>query len=396
MATAETGTGAHLGAEGEEARTAPSRGTHFIAEIFDGADEALAALDVIEKDIVSTGFQTPDWLTVLYEELAASYHALPRLVVVTDGEIGEVVLALPLAVTKEGSLRIASFADFGVSDYGAPMLGRDPMTDNRRIRGVWRSVRAAMRDIDLIRFERMPAEIGGRPNPLLNLFRSAPSRATGHRLTLPGSFEEYLQSLGKKYRKDLERCHRLWEKEENPRLYRATTMDEIAHVFATLEEQQAVWHASHGTKDILAHPPSRAFYERMAIDGADAGLTELFALEASGEIVAALFGLVHDGTFTLLRISTGGEKWSNLSPGRLAVIEVMKHLAARGILHFDMGVNFNPLKHGFGTEEIPLYDLVAARDIAALPAILVHELVGQLRVGRRLRSVFKKAMPDLG
>jgi CelD/BcsL family acetyltransferase involved in cellulose biosynthesis len=204
-----------------------------------------------------------------------------------------------------------------------------------------------------------------------------------------------LQSLDKKYRKDLERCHRLWEAEGNPRFYRAKTDDEIAHVFATMEEQQAVWHAARGITDTLSEPAIRAFYERLAFDGADAGLTDLFALEAGGQIIAILFGLLHDGSFTLLQISTAGEQWSHLSPGRLVILETVKHLVAQGVHRFDMGVHSNPLKHGFGTDEVALYDLVSAQDVAALPKALVHEIAIHFRASRRLRSALKKVMHPL-
>jgi CelD/BcsL family acetyltransferase involved in cellulose biosynthesis len=389
MATSEAENGA--GAEHELERAASTRSHGFIAEIFDGADDALAALEVIEPGLVSTGFQTRDWLTILYEEIAPARHALPRLVVVTDREIGDVVMALPLVVAKEGLLRVASFADLGVSHCCGPLLARASLSEVSRLPRAWRAARAAMRDVDLIRFGRMPAEIGGQRNPLLDLFGSAPSPTTVHRLTVTKSFEDYLQGLDKKYRKDLERCQRLWEKAGNPRFYRATTMDEIAHVFSTLEEQQAVWHATHGTNDIFADPVRRSFYERVAIDGADAGLTELFALEAKGKIVATLLGLVHDRTFTMLQISTAGEGWSHLSPGRLVVLEAVKHFAARGIRRFDLGINSNPLKHGFGTEQVPLYDLVIAQDVTALPKAIKHEIVAHWR----LRSIFRKAAPPI-
>ena len=397
MATAETGNGVSRDAESEPARTSPFRERSFVTEIFDGADDALAAYEAVETGLITTGFQTLAWLTVLYEELAPPRRAMPRLVVVSDDVNGDVVLALPLVVVREGQLRVAVFPDFGVGAYGAPMLGPQPLTEKSAIRRAWRSVRSSMRDVDLIRFERMPAAIGDRPNPLLMLFGSAPSRVSGNSLTVRGGFDDYLQNVGKKYRKDFERCHRLWQKEGAPRFYRASTDDEIAHVFATLEEQEAVWHAEHGSSDNLADPACRAFYERLAIDGSDAGLTALFALEANGKIVATLFCLEHDRTVTILKISTGGARWSHLSPGRLVVLEAVKHYVARGVTRFEMGVGSDPLKHTFGTEDVPLHDLVSAQDVTALPKAVLHELLAHLGSGRgrRIRAAFEKVMPKL-
>ena len=197
-------------------------------------------------------------------------------------------------------LRVASFADLGVSDYGGPILGPVRLTDRKAIRRVWRSVRSAMRDIDLIRFERMPAEIGGRPNPLLTRFGVSPALRSGTELFLTDTPDAFLRGIGKKYRKEVERCYRLWRKEPAPRFYRATTAEEIAHVYLALEEQRARRHAALHGKNILDEPAYGSFYERLAIDGSDAGLSALFALEANGEIVATLFGIVHDGAFTLL------------------------------------------------------------------------------------------------
>ena len=142
----------------------------------------------------------------------------------------------------------------------------------------------------------------------------------------------------KNFRKEVERCHRLWEKGGAPRFYRATTPEEIARVYSVLEEQQSARHAALGSKYVLDEPAYRAFYERLAMDGSEAELAALFAVEAQGEIIATLFGIVHDGAFTLLRISTAGHAWGHLSPGRLVVVEAMKYFVARGVRRFDMGI----------------------------------------------------------
>ncbi|MBN9245979.1 MAG: GNAT family N-acetyltransferase [Hyphomicrobium sp.] len=379
MATIETGGGAFLRAGGGWSRVFDSRSGRFIAEIFDGADDALAAFEAVEPGLISNGFQTLDWLTVLYEELAPSRKAMPRLVVVTERDSGDVALVLPLVVTRERTLSVASFADLGVSDYGGPILGPAQLTDKRAIRRLWREVRRAMSDIDLIRFERMPTDIGGRPNPLLARHGISPARNSGSVLTVPFTVETYLARIDNKCRKEIERCHRRWQEEKASRFYRATTAEEIAHVYLALEEQQARRHAALHTKNILDEPGYRSFYERLAIDGSNAGLSALFALEVNGEIIATLFGIVHGGTFTRLFISTAGDEWGHLSPGRLALIEAMKYLTASGIHRFDMGSRDHPLARGFGAKPVPLFDLVVPTHGIAVPGALFHALSGRLR-----------------
>ena len=372
------------------------RGPRFVTEVFDGADDALAALEAVqggltsESVLTSTGFQSLNWLTVLYEELAPTLKAMPRLVVVTERNTGEIALILPLVVKKKCTLRVARFADLGVSDYGGPILGPALLNKRRSIRRAWRAVRYAMRDVDMIRLEKMPAEIGGRPNPLITRAGMAPSRLSGNIISVTGSVEEHIASRGKKYRKEVERCTRLWEKEGGPKFSRAIEPEDIARAYTVLEEQQLARHTALGSKYILDDPMYRAFYERLVMDGTEVELGYLFTLEAKGETVATLFGIQHEGTFTLLRISNGGDRWSHLSPGRLIIVEAMKYFVARGVRRFDMGIGDYPFKRGFGAKDVPLYDLIVARDLAAVPRATFHRVKGRARKNQRLRALYRR------
>lgn len=384
MATADVGNGAEFVAAG---RLAPRRlwpEPRYITEVFEGADEALAALEAVEDGLVSTGFQTRDWLTVFYEELALSQRAVPRLVVVTDRTSGKIALVLPLLIQNKRRRTVARFANLGVGGYGGPILGPAPLKTQQAIRRIWRSVLRAMPDVDLIRLEAMPARIGGRANPLLTRRGITPARRSGNLLVLPGSVDAYLRDRGSEHREEIERCHRLWQKEVSPRFYRAVTPEQSARIYSVLEEQQEARARTQGGKLVLNQPAYRAFYERLAVDGSEAGLASLFALEANGEIIATLFGIVHEGTFTLLHLGTGGEVWSDLSPGRLIIVEAMRALAEEGVRRFDMGLGDHPFKRGFGVEEVPLYDLIVARDLAVVPRAMFHRLMGRLRKSRRL------------
>jgi len=389
MATADVGNGvAFVAAQRADARLSLWSAPRYIAEVFDGADEALAALDAVQGGLVSTGFQTLDWLTVFYEEMAAAQRAMPRLVVVTDRGSGEVALILPLLIQKKRRQTVARFANLGVGGYGGPILGPARPEGRRSIRRVWRSALRAMPDVDLIRLQRMPAKIGGRCNPLLSLRGVSNARRSAGLLTIPESVDAYLIGLGKKYRKDVERCFRLWEKQGAPRFYRAETPEAAAHIHTVLEELLSPRHGTMGGKRTFDDAAYRAFSERLAIDGSEAGLASLFALEAGGEIVATLFGIVHEDTFTTLHLGTS-EEWSHLSPGRLAMIEAMKYFVARDVRRFDLGLGDHPFKHGFGVEPVPLCDLIVACDLASIPHAMYHRLKRRFPARPRLNAAYR-------
>lgn len=389
------GTSATLANANPRPRLFPWRGPRFIAEVFDGADDALAALETIQNGSLSLGFQSLNWLTVLYEELAPAERALPRVVVVTERNTGEIALVLPLLIKKKRSLRVARFADLGVSDYGGPILGPAILKKRRSFRRVWRAARRALRDVDLIKLEKMPQTIAGRPNPLLTR-GVVPSRLSGNLIVIESFVEDYIAALGKKYRKEVERCYRLWEKEGAPRFARAEQAEAVARAYMALDEQQLQRHTAIGSKYVLDKPAFRQFYERLAIDGTEVDLGYLFTLEARGEIVATLFGILHDETFTLLRISNGGDKWSHISPGRLICVETMKYFVHRGVRRFDLGIGDYPFKRSFGAVEVPLYDLIVARDLAGVPRAMYHRAILRARKNPRIRAAVQRAKQALG
>ncbi|NOT70306.1 MAG: GNAT family N-acetyltransferase [Hyphomicrobium sp.] len=377
------------------------RGPRFLVEVFDGADEALDALEAVQGGmtsngaLTSTGFQSLNWLTVLYEELAPAQRAMPRLVVVTERNSGEVAMILPLVIKKKRSLRVARFADLGVSDYGAPILGPALLSKSRSMRRAWRAVRQALRDVDLIRLENMPAEIAGRPNPLLSRAGIAPARNPGHVLHIAASVNEFIESRGEGFSTDFVHALKLLAKEGQSRFFRATTPEDIARAYSVLEEQQAARQPVRERKSNSTEPAFRQFYERVAMDGSDVEFGYLFQLEVGGEAIATLFGILHEGRFTVLRVGDAGETWNDIGPARLILIEMLRYFVDRGIRDFDLGRGEAALTASFGALEVPLFDLIVARDLAAVPRATFHRVKGRARKNQRLRA-FARGLARLG
>lgn len=381
----------------EEKRRLPRRrwwrGPRFLVEVFDGADEALTALEAVQGGIVSktaltsTAFQSLNWLTVLFEELAPAHRAMPRVVIATERNSGEVALILPLLVKREGLLRVAYFADLGVSHYGGPILGPALLKKTRSIRRAWRVVRKSLSNIDLLRLENMPAEIGGIANPLLTRSGITPSRRDGSVVHIPGSVDDYIESRGRTHRNQIARGRELWLKEHAPRFARATRPEDIANAYSMQVEQLKSPLAPPNSKAQAKHEARTQFLERLAIDGSDVELSHVFTLEAAGETVATLFGVEHDGTFTILRMSDAGSVWSQLAAAELITTEVMRHFVDRGVRRFDLGTGRHPFKSGFGADDVPLYDLIIARRLAAVPRAGFHRIKGRARKNKRLQAI---------
>ena len=85
----------------------------------------------------STPFQHPQWYDAWYSAFAATEGVSPLIAVVTDATTGELALLLPLTLRRQGRVAFVEFADLGVTDYNAPLLGSAAPRDARAARATW-------------------------------------------------------------------------------------------------------------------------------------------------------------------------------------------------------------------------------------------------------------------
>lgn len=350
--------------------------TPYAAAVIDTTEAVIARVRALESahDTAAaraTAFQSAPWLEALGRALTRDGSGHMLAVEIADPASGSLAALLPLVVRREGRLRVARFADIGVCDYRAPIIGPAAPETGAGRTALWHALLDALAGrADLVRFEAMPREIGGRPNPLVTLPAVRAARLTGMQLGVDTTVEDFLRGRGKKYRKEAERCFRLLEKEGVPSFRRAETPDTIERAYAALEAQQSQRHGDAGNEHyVLDQPKFSEFYRDLLLAERASGFAQIFTLESEGRIVAALLGILHDGSFTALRISNGGPLWRHLSPGRLVVIETMRYMVARGIRSFDLGAGDYPFKRGLGAAEIPLCDLVAPVSVRGWPAV---------------------------
>ncbi len=195
-----------------------------------GRDAVLQAIASAGSDTAATAFQSLPWLSALFAELLPAASAHPVLVEIRTGT-GALVLMLPLVSTHERGLNVLRVPSFGVSDYGGPILGPACGTAGC----LWTELKTALAGHDLIVVENMPRAIAGRANPLIALPGTFSSQHHRNALTIEGTVDEFLRALGKKFRKEVERCGRLLADRGSPAFKRAETSEEIAAAFAVLK-----------------------------------------------------------------------------------------------------------------------------------------------------------------
>ncbi len=316
---------------------------------------------------VFSPFQAEAWLSHWYRRFGARPDVEPLLVHVADPD-GRDVIALPLILRRERS-RTIEFADLGITDYNAPLLGPAAPTDEAGARALWRAIRAKLPPADLIEFTKVVSTIGGRPNPLALALPGQVSNLFGNFVRIDGSYEDWLRSLAKDNRKELGRFWRVFTRDERARFVVAETPDEVETIYASLSAQQSERIAALGLPYLLDQPDYAAFYRDLIRDGLKDGSARLTALTAGDELVAALYGVAHGDHYAMVRISTAGGSWANCSPGRLVIERTMEALHRQGFRNFDFTIGDYGHKRSFEVDHIPLVDIHQAASWRAWPTI---------------------------
>jgi CelD/BcsL family acetyltransferase involved in cellulose biosynthesis len=344
----------------------------------------------------STPFQHPQWLDAWYGAFAGTGHTEPLIAIVSDAATGEQVALLPLIRRPQHGIRIVEFADLSLTDYNAPMLTAAAPRDARAARALWRDLKAALRRMpggaDLIRLQKMPVDLDGKPNPLALLDGAGICSLNGNIVTTGDDFDAYRYSLEKTVRKELERSWRVFMRHPAAAFKIVADRNEALRILSTTEVQQGTRMQQLGLNFILNDEACAAFYRNLVGKGVDNGYVVVSALTVGEEVVATLLGIRTGSHYLMVRISNAGEKWSNCSPGRLIIERTMAALHKHGVREFDFSIGNYAYKRRFGVADRPLVDISAALSWHGLPYALRDRAARELRRYPQLVPYVKRAL----
>lgn len=320
------------------------------------------------RNAAATSFQNEGWLRAWYATIGRTVGE-PLLVSVLDRRSSERAAMFPLILRTDGRLRLVEFADNGVSDSNAPILGPAAPQDAADAQAMWEPMQAAFSGADAVRFTKMPSEIEGRVNPLALLSAARRSSLSGNLVAIEGSWDDYLATLKGALRKQLRKSWRLFAAHEGAVFRRIDDPGEALRVLATLERQQGARLRAQGEPYRLDEPAFSAFYRAVTAEGVADGSVILTALMQGDAVVAALLGLTRGDRYVMVRISADAMRWANCSPGRLVIVNTMQSLHAEGFRLFDFSIGDYPYKRRLGARGEALFDLTAALRPRGLPLL---------------------------
>ena len=334
-------------------------------------------------------FQRANWLAQWYSAHPAS-ECQPVLVTVTDTGTGQPVLALPLMRYRDGPLRVIACADAGLTDYNAPILGAGVPQTLAGAQAILRAIRTILPPADVLYLGKMPERVGALANPLALLPGAEPASLGGNILVVPGAWDDWHFGLERTFRKELERSLRVFHKTPGARFLEVTGEAEVARVFAALKSQQRGRIHDLRLPYVLDEPVNEAFYDRLLGEGLRDGSAILTALMVEDEVVAALLGIRDGQHYAMVRLSTGGAKWKNCSPGRLLIERTMHMLHGEGYRKFDFTIGDYSYKRRMGVAAVPLRELRLPLSWRGVPLVVKEKLKSAIRARPGLRGMAKR------
>jgi CelD/BcsL family acetyltransferase involved in cellulose biosynthesis len=175
-------------------------------------------------------------------------------------------------------------------------------------------------------------------------------------LPLPGSFEEYVERLGKKERHELRRKLRRAAESDPSLSFRVTgTREELARDFPTFV---ALHRASHPDKRKFMDDRMERFFREVAEGLFSAGRLRLAFLRGGKGDVAAAFQIESDGALFLYNSGFDPEAAAGMSPGLVLIARCIEDAIRRGLGEYDFLRGKERYKYDLGGRDRVVYRAV--------------------------------------
>ena len=336
--------------------------------------------------VAATPFQATTWIHSWYHLLAPARAVEPVLVTVRDSATGELAMMLPLVLRHIFGLSIIEFADLLVSDYAVPLLGPAVPVTIDRAGQAWDAVLRCIPKCDLVFLDKLPEALNGHPNPLAFIANRS-AHTVGNVLSLPNSWDEFLASRPRSFRKELRKHNRALMELGGGVSQTVVKVSEAHALLTKIEEFHHRRIEALGKAYVLDKPSYSNFYHDLIDRGLSSGFVKMFVLHSNDGVIAAAFSLLHGSCCTTVRLAHVGGEWNKASPGIILASEIVKWAIENQMNTFDFGIGKYDYKQRLGCQLIPLFTYAAPMSIKGKLALLAYDSKTFLRKNRVLRRM---------
>ena len=358
-----------------------------------------------ERRADGTVFQSFDWLATWQRHIGALTGARPAIVVGRDA--GGILFILPLSTRAVGFARELTWLGSDLCDYNAPLLaqGFSQQFDRAGFMALWAGITeclqgSARHRYDVVNLTKMPAMVGGQPNPLLHL--GVTVNPSGAYLThLTGDWETFYAAKRSSTtrRRDRTKRKRLSDFGE-VRLVNPASAAETLSALDLLMVQKARLFSHMGVGNLFARPGHAEFYRALASEPATRSLVHVSRLDVGATAAAVNLGLTWRDCYYHLLASYDDGELSRFGPGAAHLHDLLHQAIDRGFKVFDFTIGDERYKRDWCDSEIKLHDHIAAATgrgaLIAMPRLAGQRLKRWIKQTPLLWTVFSGARALIG
>ncbi|MCP3369440.1 GNAT family N-acetyltransferase [Bradyrhizobium cajani] len=336
----------------------------------------------------ATAFQHPLWLHCLYTRLASHAGATPLVVVVRQRATGTLAMVLPLLRVRRGPIRTIEFADLRVSDYLAPVCSPEVFSQLLADGSACAEIRRLVRPFDLLRMTKLP---DGRL-PIENLL-AAPRRVSmdtnAYATVLVAPFDQWRASaMDRSYQKELAKKYRQLQKKGALSFSCCNDSSTILDALDVMRKFRGPRFQSQGDGDLLQRPEYYDFYSDVALRGLGS-FVRLYAMKMDGEVIAAVLGLCHHGSFLVIMSAFDIAGYKSQSLGALMFEQVARDCIERGDQMLDFTIGDEPYKKLFGGQPSPMWAVTQAGSTVGAATLFALKQAPWLKLAAKRMSEFR-------
>jgi CelD/BcsL family acetyltransferase involved in cellulose biosynthesis len=176
------------------------------------------------------------------------------------------------------------------------------------------------------------------------------------RLELPASWDDYVNSLGKNFRRDVRRLERDWLDSPRMQLHEVKRLDELPAALEILIDLHQRRRETLGDQGCFASPRFMGFIRDALPDLLRNGQLRFYWLELDGRTAAAEFQLAGGGVLYAYQAGAAPEAMK-LQPGKLLNLAILRRAIGEGYRAFDFLRGDEPYKARFGAKPRPSLEL---------------------------------------
>ncbi len=333
----------------------------------------------------ATAFQHPIWLHCLYTRLAPEAGATALVVVVRYRATRALAMVLPLLRIQRGPIRTVEFADLRVSDYLVPVCSPEVFSRLLDDATACAQIRSLVRPFDLLRMTKLPD--GRIPiEKLLAASRRVSMDTNAYATILVAPFEQWRASaMDRSYQKELAKKYRQLQKKGSLSFSCCGDSASVLEALDVMRKFRGPRFHAQGDGDLLQRPEYYGFYSDVALRGLGS-FVRLYAMKMDGEVIAAVLGLCHRGSFLVIMSAFDIAGYKSQSLGALMFEQVARDCIERGDQVLDFTIGDEPYKKLFGGQPSPVWAVTTAGSLAGAVALFALKQAPWLKLAAKRLS----------